>query len=175
MGTRKKERPAKLIAGFIFNQDAIFLKAKKGLQRKFGSIDLESPTLPFLHTDYYSKEMGTGLKRKFLSFNNLILPSRLAAIKIFTNDLENALSHNLKRQINIDPGYLETSKLVLATTKNYNHRIYINRGIYAEVTLFFQNHTFKPWDWTYPDYRTPAYIEVFNNIRQIYLNQIKTA
>jgi len=77
------------------------------------------------------------------------------------------------RSINIDPGYLDLARLVLASTKDYKHRIYLNKGIYAEVTLFYQDRTFQPWQWTYPDYKTPEYIAIFNKIRDILILQIK--
>ena len=83
------------------------------------------------------------------------------------------MAKGISRIINIDPGYLDLSKLILASTKDYKHRIYLTKGIYAEVTLFYQDKTFCPWEWTYPDYKTGEYIEIFNRIRQIYAEQIK--
>jgi len=76
--------------------------------------------------------------------------------------------------VNIDPGYLDQAKLVLASTKNYVHRVYLNDGIYAELTLFFQDKSFQPWQWTYPDYRTPEYIGIFNHIRELFADQVKS-
>ena len=172
MGAIKEIIPAKLIAGFIFGQERLFQNAKSRLRKKFGLIDFESDTLPFTHTQYYDQEIGENLKRKFISFKKLILPSELASIKIYTNRIENIFTRKSKRQINIDPGYIELSKLILATTKNYKHRIYLNKGIYAEATLYYQNHTFRAWGWTYPDYQTQEYIDIFNKIRLIYTKQI---
>lgn len=172
MGTIKKIIPAKLIAGFIFNNEEVFQKAKNCLRKKFGSIDFESDTLPFAHTKYYNREIGENLKRKFISFKKLILPSELASIKIYTNRTENLFAKKSRRQINIDPGYIELSKLILATTKNYKHRIYLNKGIYADATLYYQGSTFRAWEWTYPDYQTKEYIDIFNKIRSVYTTQI---
>jgi hypothetical protein len=171
MGRIVSPNPVKLVAGFIFKEDPSFQKAKKELLRKFGKIDFESETLDFCLTDYYEKEFGRGLKRKFLSFNKLIAPERLPDIKITTNRLEEKLARNKQRTINIDPGYLDLAKLVLASTKDYKHRIYLAKGIFAEITLFFQNKSFSPWEWTYPDYRTTEYISIFNNIRALYMKQ----
>ena len=172
MGRIKLHKPVKLITGFIFNKEEYFIKAKKILEKRFGKVDFESNLMPFTHTDYYEKEMGKNLNRKFISFKKLISPKDLPKIKISTNKIELKLSGQSSREINIDPGYLDSSKLILASTKDYKHRIYINRGIFGEVTLFYQDKTFHPWEWTYPDYKTQDYIQISNQIRQIYMLQI---
>lgn len=173
MGILERHPPVKLIVGFIFKEDQILHKAKVLLEKHFGKIDFESQALAFTHTDYYEKEFGSALKRRFVSFKKLIEPSDLAKIKKITNQLEKKLSYKQARLINIDPGYLELSKLILATAKDYQHRIYLKDGIYAEVTLFYQNKTFNPWEWTYPDYKQQEYLAIFNQIRDIYRRQIK--
>lgn len=163
----------KLFFGFIFAKEEIYLKTKQVLEKKFGASDFESQTLPFNHTQYYEKEFGHHLLRKFLSFEKLIQPETLAQIKNITNNTEKKLAHQGRRQINIDPGILNLSKIILATTKDYKHRIYLAKGIYAEVTLYYQDKSFQSWEWTYPDYKTPEYIQIFNSIRNIYSRQIK--
>ncbi|MCM8797587.1 MAG: DUF4416 family protein [Candidatus Omnitrophica bacterium] len=173
MGKILTHLPVKLICGFIFKENEILEKAKTILKRKFGNLDFTSDILPFEHTDYYEKEFGQGLKRVFISFSRLIRPEGLFAIKITTNKIEDRLSFQGKRLINIDPGYLDLAKLVLASTKDYKHRIYLNKGIFAEITLFYSGKSFHPWLWTYPDYQTNEYIEIFNAIRGIYERQIK--
>ncbi len=175
MGRIKKRLAVKLFTGLIFKDNTVYAKTKAILEKKFGPVDFESEALDFGPTDYYAKELGENLKRRFLSFQKLILPEQLAAIKLTTNRFESRLSKNALRRINIDPGYLELSKLVLPTTKDYKHRLYLGYGIYAEITLFYRGNTFCPWEWTYPDYRTDAYIGIFNKIREIYLTQIKKA
>jgi hypothetical protein len=173
MGSISKPQPVKLAVGFIFKDQAILLKAESILRKKFGDLDFESETLPFTYTDYYEKELGKGLKRKFISFKKLILPESLTHIKVLTNNIEKKLSVDAHRLINIDPGYVDLSKLVLASTKDFSHRIYMGRGIYSEVTLMYQDKTFNSKDWTYPDYRTPEYIAIFNRIREIFAAQLK--
>lgn len=169
----------KLVTGLIFANDAIKKEAEGILLGNFGRTDLESPIIPFTYTDYYKKEMGERLFRKFLSFKTLIEPKKLAKLKIFTNTIEakfsikNRQGRPLRRQINIDPGYIDLAKLILASTKDYKHRIYLNNGIYAEITLFYQGTSFRPWEWTYPDYRTCDYVDFFNKVRRIYHKQIK--
>lgn len=164
--------PVKLIIGFIFREEKSFHKAKTILEKKFGKIDFQSAVLDFTHTEYYANEFGDNLKRAFVSFQKLILPQSISGIKIFTSRIEGKLKKGACRSINIDPGYLELPKLILASTKDYCHRIYLRDGIYAEITLFYQGKTFKPWEWTYPDYRSQDYINIFNRIREIYAGQI---
>lgn len=173
MGKIRPVKPVKLITGIIFNQIELLDKIKNVLEKRFGKIDLESELFPFDKTNYYEEEMGKNLKRKFLSFEELIKPDTIAEIKLYTNKLEKRFSIGDKRQINLDPGYITDSKLVLATTKNYYHRIYLKKGIYAEVTLYYKDKSFCYFDTTYPDYRTPEYIEFFNRVRGIYLRQIQ--
>lgn len=173
MGQIKKHPPVKLITGLIYKDEAVFGKAKKILGCKFGVIDFISPPMPFTHTDYYRCEFGSGLKRRFISFKKLILAQSLPEIKIAANKIEKKLTKHNLRLINIDPGYLNLGKLLLATTKDYAHRIYLDKGIYAEVTLFYQNKSYQPWEWTYPDYKTAEYINIFGKIRNIYAEQIK--
>lgn len=174
MAEAKRPSPVKLIIGVISSSEGVLIKAKQRLKKKFGPLDFESPLMPFDCTKYYEQEMGPNLLRQFLSFQRLIQPEKLAEIKLYTNRLERALTSRQKgptRAINLDPGYIEASKLVLATCKNYSHRIYLNRGIFAEVTLHFHDGTFKPYSWTYPDYKTAGYIQSFNTIRAIYMKQ----
>ncbi len=173
MGKIKRPQPVKLIIGFIFKDEAHLNKSVSILKRHFGKTDFESGILIFNHTDYYEKEMGRDLKRKFIAFEKLIPAAKLSKIKLISNKIEEKLSKNSRRLINIDPGYLDLPKLVLASTKDFRHRIYIGNNIYAETTLFYQEESFRPWEWTYPDYKTPEQIALFNQIREIYAQQIK--
>jgi len=167
--------PVKLVIGAIASSEGILIEAKVGLEKKFGPLDFQSSLMPFNHTEYYEKEMGANLLRQFLSFRRLINPRKLAAIKLYTNRLEKRLSrarNSPSRTINLDPGYICAPKLVLATCKDYAHRIYLDKGVFAEVTLHFQQGTFRPRPWTFPDYRSKGYIQSFNTIREIYLRQL---
>jgi hypothetical protein len=168
MGSIIKHPPVKLFFGFIFKDDNIYSQTRLTLEKHFGKIDFESNALPFIYTDYYQKELGRDLKRRFVSVGQLINPADLYKIKIYTNKIEKRLSKNGCRLINIDPGYLDLAKLALASTKDYCHRIYLNKGIFAEITLVFQGKTFKPLGWAYPDYRSEDYISIFNEMREIY-------
>ncbi len=165
MGIPKKPDPAKLIAGLIFQPD--FLEpAILELEKHFGPISLRSKIIPFDKTDYYEPEMGRGLLRQWIAFKNLIDQDRIVEIKLKTNEIER-IWMNGGRKVNIDPGYVTESKLVLATTKNYAHRIYLRDGIYAEVTLIYKRKQgFVPLQWTYPDYTTDVALKFFNEVRE---------
>ncbi len=173
MGKITKHPPVKLIVGFIFKKAPAFKNAKAALEKRFGKIDFESSPLNFTYTDYYEKEIGKNLKRVFVSFKKLISASDIASIKVWTNRIESRFLSGKNRLINVDSGYLELAKLVLATTKDFNHRIYLKDGIFLEVTLYYAHKAFHPWDWTYPDYKTQEYLDIFNKIREIYESQIK--
>ena len=174
MAEAQKPSPVKLLIGAITSGEGILIKAKVRLAKKFGPLDFQSPIMPFNWTKYYEKEMGPNLRRQFFSFQRLISPDELAKIKLYTNRLERRLSpcQPSPRTINLDPGYISAAKLVLATCKNYAHRIYLTKGVFAEVTLHFQDGSFVPCPWTYPDYKSKDYIQSFNAIRKIYLSQL---
>lgn len=153
----------------ISGRERVFTAVEEELVKLYGAVDLRSPIFDFNYTDYYEAEMGPGLKRKFLSFKDRIDPGKLAEIKLQTNELEARWLKKesfASRPVNLDPGYITRSKLVLASTKNYSHRIYIGKGIYAEIALIFRNKRFVPLETTYPDYRSKGYIEFFTNVRQ---------
>ncbi len=178
MGKIKSPHSVKLIIGMLAKNKKLFDFVEEFFVNEFGKIDYRSPVLVFDHTEYYKKEMGYLLKRRFISFDKLILPERLAKIKLVTNSLEEKFARrknsHLKRRINIDPGYISDSKLVLATTKDYFHRIYLNKGIFAEVTLTWKRGSFQPFEWTYPDYKTTEYTKILNHIRNTYMRQRTT-
>jgi len=168
-----KPNPVKLIFAFIFKERGSLNLAKNLLKKHFGEIDFVSPVFSFNYTRYYEKEFGRELNRLFVSFKGLINPGELPKIKVFSNKIEKKLSNDNNRLINIDPGYIDLAKLILASTKDYSHRIYLGKGVFAETTLVFEGKSYKPWPWTYPDYGSEEYISVFNKIRGIYAAQIK--
>ncbi len=173
MGKIKEPLPVKLIASIFAASGELLEEAGVRLSQEFGPIDYESELLPFDHTAYYAAEFGEGLKRRFVAFEEVVHPGKLAEIKLLTNALEMEWVLEGKRRINIDPGYISHSKLVLATTKNHAHRIYLGQGIYAEVTLHFRDGAFRAWPWTYPDYASPPLIAIFNHIRALYVKQLR--
>jgi len=167
MGRVRATEPALLFIGTLYSDTEIFDCSKKILEKHFGDILLVSPSMPWDYSSYYKDELGSPLFRQFIFFKTLIDPGVLADIKLNTNTIEDALSSMGKRYINLDPGYLMLSKIVLASTKNYAHRIYIGKGIYAEVTLIFKDGTYNPHLYTYRDYQDKTYIDIFMNAREI--------
>lgn len=173
MGLPHAPAPAKLVIPMLGTAKARLDEAEAALEAAFGEIDLRSQDTPFIHTRYYEREMGPGLLRRIVSFATLIDPGELASIKRTTNDIETALASEGRRCVNLDPGYLTAAKLVLATTKNNAHRIYLGQGIYAEVTLAYHAGGYRPWPWTYPDYAAGTYNEFLVQVRQCYLAQLE--
>lgn len=173
MSEPSSPKPAKLVASLFSSDLSIIDQVIDRLKDLYGDVDFLSNAMPFDHTDYYKKEMGESLVRRFASFKTLISPDSLPDIKLRTNGLEKDFSSHEKRRINIDPGYIVAERLVLATGKNYVHRIYLANGIYADLTLIFSNGSFRPLGWTYPDYVSQEIIKIMNGIRSRYLVQLK--
>src|SRR5271157_1080432 len=167
MGKIQKPLKVKLFAGLIANSGNKITEAEKLLIKNFGTIDLESPVIPFTFTDYYSAEMGRNLFRKWISFEKQADPEELSKIKVKTNSLEDKFSKLGLRSVNIDPGYVTLSKVVLASTKDFSHRIYLSKGIYAEITLIYKQKEFVSLPWTYPDYTSATALTFFSGIRGI--------
>jgi hypothetical protein len=174
MWTLKEPEPVKLFAGILAADARCMQAGHSALIAEYGGADLISDQWQFNETDYYCRQTGTNIIRQFLSFERLIDPSQLAAIKHRTNDIEQQLAGELAagvpRPVNIDPGYIEPSKLVLASTKNFSHRIYIGSNIWAEVTLIYSNG-WSLLPWTYPDYRLTEYHRFFERVRMRLVEQ----
>lgn len=185
MGEIKKEHRVKLICGILFNPD--WLKEKFALHNisdiiskintiikenflQFGitEVDLQSNLIKFDFSDYYNEEMGENILRYWISFSPPVVAKQIYKIKIVSNELEQKFfsDENKNRKVNIDPGYVEGSKLVLFSTKNYSHRVFLDEGIFAEVTLIYKNKKFNILDWTYPDYRTETALKFFTEVRK---------
>ncbi|MGB9629075.1 MAG: DUF4416 family protein [Thermodesulfobacteriota bacterium] len=174
MGIPKEPKPAKLFMSLIFSERDILQQGLEELKRQFGEIDFLSKVLPFDFTDYYNIKMGPNLQRHFITFERLIPIPLLPQIKHLTNDLERSYADlQGNRRINIDPGYLCLEHVILATTKGYTHRPYLREGIYADLTLIYRDKSFRPLEWTYPDYRREEVILLFNQFRKKYLEDLK--
>ena len=174
MSIPKNPDPAKLVVGCIMNDKALIEPLFPMLEDRFGPVDMISRWFDFAYTDYYYKEMGTLLFRKVFVFKNLIAQDELALIKEKTNEIENRFARAGKRSVNIDPGYLVSSRFILATGKEYSHRIYIGRKIYADLTLMYsKKYGFKTLEWTYPDYTSKDMISFLSKVRDKYLLDLK--
>jgi hypothetical protein len=173
MSQPKPVEAVNLIMSLFSRDEARINEALGILSDTYGEADFISPFLDFNYTDYYAEEIGTGLVRRFVSFAQLIPPEVLPDVKRMTNALEGRFSEGGKRRLNIDPGYIAQAHLILATGKGYAHRPYLRDGIYADLTLIFQDGSFRGLPWTYPDYGSPEVIEMLNKIRKKYVEQLK--
>ena len=158
-----------LLAAFSRHGESLDWARQKAVEA-WGPIELESPRFDFVETDYYDATMGTGLKKVFFTFQRPFDPAELVDIKLETNRWEEeyaaAAGHDEPRPLNLDPGYLTQAKLVLASTKDFAHRIYLSRGIYAEITLQYRHHRWQHHQFTFADYRRADYQAFFDKCRE---------
>lgn len=162
----------KLVVSILFSAPEAESQSLETLERGFGPIDLVSRRFCFEHTDYYYAEMGPGLFRRMVSFRELVHPGNLVGIKLRTQLLEDMFRDEKgNRRVNLDPGFLGHAQLVLATHKSYSHRIYLDKGVFAELTLIFRQGSFRPLAWTYPDYASEPLLEWIHRARALYLWQ----
>jgi hypothetical protein len=173
----KEPKPAKLIVGVLAPDERCLKVAIEKLATAFGDLDLVSEVWPFDQTKYYADEIGQTIVRQFVSMEKLVGPGQLAAVKHQTNQMEQELAASLDlsvpRPVNLDPGLIEPSKLVLATTKNFSHRIYIGDRMYAEVTLLYDKGQWCPMPYTFPDYRQACYHAFFSKVRARLVEQLR--
>ncbi len=166
----KEPAPVKLIIGILAANEHCMACAVEAIAQTFGAIDLISDAWAFTQTHYYDQETGPSILRGFVAMDQPIHPGRLAQIKHQTNDIEKTLAQSLSehaiRPVNLDPGIIEPSKLVLASTKNFSHRIYIGQNMFAEITLIFDKGQWRFTPYTYPDYQTPHYLAFFSQVRE---------
>ena len=177
MGQIYEFEKEKLIVGVIYNDMQIYDKAIKKLTEEFGEIDGESDRFSFSHefSDYYDGELGGEGMRVILSFKEPVDASRQAEIKIFTNKIEEELSRDGNRLINLDPGFISHGRLMLATTKKTGFRIPLADGIYTELTLFWAKGGWHKLPWTYRDYQSETVQKFITRVRKVYLGQRKQA
>ncbi len=179
MADPRPPAPVLLVAGLFSRHAAALDWARTHLEDAFGPVGLASPPYRFDQTDYYAPTMGTDLRKQFLAFRDLVDPACLAETKLRTNALEANLARTATyaepRPLNIDPGVLGLGKLLLATTKDQSHRVYLRDGIFAEVTLRYHAGAFEPWPWTYADYRLPRVLAFFKEAREFYRARLREA
>jgi hypothetical protein len=173
MGEPKTFTREKLVCGILLGGESSRDSVVSELETAFGTVDFASELFPFTFTDYYTREMGEGIQRCFVSFKDLIDPSTLAEVKMTSNRIEQRFLSGGKRQVNLDPGILNLARLVLASTKDAPQRIPLRRGIYAEVTLVYRQKNFHALEWTYPDYRSERYKQILKEIRGLYRQQLR--
>jgi len=163
----------KLIAGILFREEKYLNESWELLISEFGEIDFKSVRFKFDITDYYTSEMGDDIYRIFISFKDLIIPDLLADIKSRTNKIESELLISGNRTVNIDSGYLDYDKVVLASGKYNGNKIYLKNGIWADLALHYKKGVYSPYPWSFPDFKKGKYNRVFLKIREIYKKQMK--
>jgi len=176
MAQPKEFMPVKLICGVLYKEEDLYGEVKRRLEAEWGSVDSESPAFPFDLTGYYEDEMGSDLSRRFVSFGTLAPPESLPERKLRTIGIEEALRLErgaAGRPVNIDPGYLTASAVVMATAKDFAHRIPLGRGIYAHLEFLFTRTGVRTLDWTYPDLRREACQAYFRSVRELYLGRLR--
>jgi Domain of unknown function (DUF4416) len=144
--------------------------AREEAVAEWGAVALESSLFDFAETDYYATSMGADLKLQIVAFERLMSPDELAARKLQTNAWEQTYAERgesvAARPVNLDPGYLTPAKFVLASTKDHSHRLYLGRGIFGEVTLYYSRGEWTSRPWTYPNYRRADYHQFLTACRQ---------
>ncbi len=160
----------RLICGMISTRRELLLRATQELTELFGPTDIISDVMPFDFTHYYDRQMGSPLYRQFASFQRLVKPDALASAKVATNRLEAEFAARSgggpARPINLDPGYVDQSKLVLASMKDFSHRIYLGGGVYGEITLMYHKGSWDALRWTFPDYASGRYHPFLTAVRR---------
>jgi len=171
-------KPVKLICGILACDEPALDAARREFCRVFGAADCVSEVWPFDLTTYYAPQAGPTILRQFVSIDELVCPSRLASIKHTTNRLEQELAAQLgrpwPRPVNFDPGLIEPSKLVLASTKNFAHRIYIGENMYAEVTMTYVRGKWETFPFTFPDFKSGRYDRFLSRVRERLAQQTKS-
>jgi uncharacterized protein DUF4416 len=174
MGIPREPKPAKFFVALLSSTQELLTQTEKDLVALMGQIDGRSAALPWNLSTYYEEEMGSGLLRCFVGFSSLLPPEQLTELKLKTQLIEDRYRDSGGgRRINVDPGYLDAHKVVLASTKNASQRIYLRAGIYAEATLFYDNGHFHGLAYTYRDYLWPEALAFFSAVRAAYLKQLK--
>jgi hypothetical protein len=170
MGEIANPTSALLIMAVTSRHQAALGWSRQMAEAAWGACALQSLAFSFSETDYYEATMGADLYKQFLAFERLIDPALLAAVKRQTNVWEaeyaDEAGHTEPRPLNLDPGYITLAKLVLASTKDHAHRIYLSDGIYAEITLYYKDKRWWHREWTYPDYRRDDYQKFFSGCRE---------
>jgi len=175
MGTAREPKPAKYFVALLSSDVDLLTAVETDLSPILSEIDARSEVVPWIASKFYEREMGRGLLRRFVSFSVLQSPENLAGIKLQMQRIEDNYRtvSSAGRRVNLDPGYIDMFKLVLASTKNAGQRIYLRSGIYAEATLLYHDAAFHGLVYTYRDYLWPESLAFFTQMRARYLTELR--
>ncbi|GAK61395.1 hypothetical protein U27_01295 [Candidatus Vecturithrix granuli] len=165
--------PMKYFTAILFHTPEAFEVGKQAIIEVWGALDFEGEDHHFDVTTYYEPEMGDPLYRRIVAFEDLMLPTVLVDMKLRCNQIEDALARNGKRIVNLDAGYLDHNKVVLASAKGAGQKIYLDKGIYADFVGRYKGGRYQAFDWTFPDFRDGRYDQELLTIRHIYLEQMR--
>ncbi|MGE5700221.1 MAG: DUF4416 family protein [Deltaproteobacteria bacterium] len=165
MSVRKVPLPARLLVSVIYREERMFAEILPRLERMLGPVMRTSGPFPFDRTEYYGREMGAPLFRRFAVMERLVPREALAAAKIGAEELETEFSENGMRTVNLDPGILTEENFLLATGKNYSHRVYLRDGVFADLTLVYRKGEYRTLPWTYPDFTTAEIRAFLSGVR----------
>jgi hypothetical protein len=165
--------PVKLFVAILWSDAGALEGALEELQTRWGRVDVTGGDHPFDVTPYYEDEMGCGLIRRLISFDALVSPETLPEAKLACNEIEDRFARGKGRRVNLDVGYLDHNKIVLASAKCAGQKIYLGAGIYADLVARYREGRYQPFEWTFPDFRDGRYDHDLVQIRRIYLNQLR--
>ncbi len=173
MGILHPHPPVKLICGLLCHPDQPVQAVHLAIEKRWGPIAAQTEWFDFSHTPYYRKEMGDGLKKQYLSIDPLVPIDRMPEIKLESNETEKRFTRDGNRRANIDPGYLADAKILMITTKNLAHRVYVGRNLFVDLQLIYKKDSYYPMPWAFADMREPKVIQFFNTVRERYQEQLR--
>ncbi len=165
--------PVKLVAAVLYQKIEDFQSGLALLEKAFSSIDFQGSAFPFVESDYYQEEMGSDLKRLMISFDELVMPDTLVKAKQTTKQLEQQLADQGNRTVNLDIGYLDIFKLILASFKGRSNKIYMGEQVWADMILYFEKGDYQSFLWSFPDFKSGIYNKDLISIRNKYKRQLK--
>ena len=177
MGTTQAHPPIKLILALIGRDLSLLEEVERRMEREYGPIQDRSEIFMFTFAERFAREMGPELKKRVVSFRDLLPIEKFPEVKLFTNDLEweyrEHATEGTRRLVNLDPGYVTLTQVTLASTRSYGHHVYLRDGVYAELLLRYQRGVLRNLPWTYPDFRSHLVHQFFTSVRERYHSELK--
>jgi hypothetical protein len=173
MAEVKQPLPVKYFIAVLFNDPHILINALRLIENEWGRIDCQYADHPFDVTDYYVPEMGENIVRRIITIEKLYSPTLIVDMKLRCNAIENELAHGNKRTINLDAGYLDHNKVLLASAKEAGQKVYLDKGIYADLSGRYKAGKYQPFEWSFPDFKDGRYDEELLSVRMRYMKQLK--
>jgi hypothetical protein len=173
MSTKVEAAPVLGVCSCLTARPELLPEIESELVRAFGEIALKSPAYAFDSSDYYREEMGEGLRRCWYCFDALWRAEELPQARATTGRIESTFSVGAKREVNLDPGYLDLGKLVLASWKEAPDKIYMGDGVWAHTCLRFGDGRFRAPDHSFPDFRDGRFDDFMLEARALYKSRLR--